>query len=677
MAKLTIRVALKDDFTKSMGKIRRFIGGEMGVIGKSFKTATRSVFNLRNALAGGLVAYVGKDLVDAFATQEKSVAQFTDALRRGGKAGQDYADDMVELAGSLQKVGVFGDEAILSASKLLAQTAAIGKDALPRAIKLSTDLAAALGMDLNTAARLVTNAAVGMTSTFTRYGIKIDEQIAKSGDFNAIMGELEKTVGGANQALAATTSGQLAQLGNLWGDVKEQFGAFIAEVMKSGLGQWVKAVFTTLNRELGEMTKNLKGTSPTARAFADTVIGAFEGIAISAAAVADGIDLLIRGFSKIKGLSSDVEAIQIQSVISEIEEELEKANDATAIYSFTLKKAMPQFNATADMLVKQALGTEMSRKQFIKLRDDLSLVLQSEAAARQAAKEHDAQRRNQGTNLQRVRDFLKDIRIQLENTRRAEEGFGKTGDSPMYGVADPAKLKKALKGQGAIVLQGRIETLDEIRAREKEMQEASKSEWRRYFESINVSAQAWKAEIVAMTADVAGGVANIVGDALDQVLQGEITSTKELGKALTKMFTDLARQILVDMVKITVQMAIMSAFKTTLGASFAQGGILRGGLEPMPRAANGGVFTGPQPVLLGDNPSRVEAAVPLPDGRRIPVDLRGGEGGDGTTVNLHIQAIDGPSLEASLARPEALRAITGAVVDAKRSNSRFRQAMGS
>jgi phage-related minor tail protein len=59
---------------------------------------------------------------------------------------------------------------------------------------------------------------------------------------------------------------------------------------------------------------------------------------------------------------------------------------------------------------------------------------------------------------------------------------------------------------------------------------------------------------------------------------------------------------------------------------FADGGIMTpGGPLPLNRYANGGVADRPQLALFGEGDMN-EAYVPLPDGRSIPVTMRGGRG---------------------------------------------------
>ena len=58
-----------------------------------------------------------------------------------------------------------------------------------------------------------------------------------------------------------------------------------------------------------------------------------------------------------------------------------------------------------------------------------------------------------------------------------------------------------------------------------------------------------------------------------------------------------------------------------------------------------------------------EAVVPLPDGRAIPVDFRGG--GQGGNININISAVDGPSVQRMLLSDEGRRAIQNAIRDGR------------
>jgi lambda family phage tail tape measure protein len=69
------------------------------------------------------------------------------------------------------------------------------------------------------------------------------------------------------------------------------------------------------------------------------------------------------------------------------------------------------------------------------------------------------------------------------------------------------------------------------------------------------------------------------------------------------------------------------------GFSFAMGGIMtQQGPLKLKRYAAGGIATGPQLAMYGEG-STPEAYVPLPDGRSIPVSMKGGSIGN-VTVNV-------------------------------------------
>ena len=96
------------------------------------------------------------------------------------------------------------------------------------------------------------------------------------------------------------------------------------------------------------------------------------------------------------------------------------------------------------------------------------------------------------------------------------------------------------------------------------------------------------------------------------------------------------------------------------GVSFANGGIMTGdGPLPLNKYASGGIANSPQLAMFGEG-RRPEAYVPLPDGRRIPVAMQGGDGGS-TTVNVSVDA-KGTSVQGNSNQGEQLgRAISQAV----------------
>lgn len=104
-------------------------------------------------------------------------------------------------------------------------------------------------------------------------------------------------------------------------------------------------------------------------------------------------------------------------------------------------------------------------------------------------------------------------------------------------------------------------------------------------------------------------------------------------------FKDLASSILQDIARMLIQAAITKPLFAAIGSSFgfANGGIMTAsGPMPLRTYASGGVANSPQVAIYGEG-SKPEAYVPLPDGRTIPVTMRGGmQGGGATTINIGV-----------------------------------------
>lgn len=97
----------------------------------------------------------------------------------------------------------------------------------------------------------------------------------------------------------------------------------------------------------------------------------------------------------------------------------------------------------------------------------------------------------------------------------------------------------------------------------------------------------------------------------------------------------------------------------TGGLTFATGGIAPGGFKAF---ANGGMVTGPTMGLVGEGRYN-EAIVPLPDGRSIPVELKGGMGGN-ISVVVNVDAT-GSEAAGDESQAKALGNVVSAAVQAE------------
>lgn len=191
---------------------------------------------------------------------------------------------------------------------------------------------------------------------------------------------------------------------------------------------------------------------------------------------------------------------------------------------------------------------------------------------------------------------------------------------------------------------------------------------------------------------VADGLRNGIVDNVLAAQKG-MQSWGDAGKQVLAGLLESIQKVIMELVMLEVQQAALDAAKDSSGwvsdlltgiagavggaglryeaPALANGALVSGGLRAIPHAAMGAVFRGPQLAVVGDNASRVEAAVPMPNGREIPVDLKGG--GRGDTYHVSIQALDARSVRDLLVQEEGV--IVGLVQNAVSSRPNVRRAI--
>lgn len=172
--------------------------------------------------ASGVVSFL-RDSVAAFFEQEEAAKRLEGQLRAVGRYTAEYAQELGKLASEFQANSLFGDERILEVFQRLISFGA-SREQLPRLTQAVLDLATGLRVDLSTAALLVGKAIAGETSTFSRYGIVIEETTDAGAKLEAVLGQVEQRFGGLAKGDIETSSGQIRQATNAWGDFKEVVG---------------------------------------------------------------------------------------------------------------------------------------------------------------------------------------------------------------------------------------------------------------------------------------------------------------------------------------------------------------------------------------------------------------------------------------------------------------------
>lgn len=306
---------------------------------------------------------------------------------------------------------------------------------------------------------------------------------------------------------------------------------------------------------------------------------------------------------------------------------------------------LTQANKTQTEAEKEAARQEAERKQILAgLNDEVLKMVQGEEALTIA------KLRRLGASEQEI------AQAQALMKQRAQE------------VAGQRELDRYTKEQQDAEQQSkrRLAQLDEdAKRRKEELAEAG----RRVFEETRTPAEKLNAEMVRLNDLLQAGaidwatyyraISQAQDDFDDLGKKGTDTmddlksAVEGWGRQATDTFIDFAftgkasfkdmvNSILQDIARMLVQKTIMAPLMTAIGGAFgfANGGIMtNSGPVPLNAYANGGIANSPQVALFGEG-RMPEAYVPLPDGRTIPVTMKG-EGGGGATnvvVNVNVES---------------------------------------
>jgi hypothetical protein len=191
--------------------------------------------NFQSAFSGlgNLIGNFNKDLQ----TQVAAEARLEQAMRNTMNASNEQIQSIKDLASAQQKLGVIGDEVILTGAQELA-TYLSKTESLKQLIPVLNDITAqqygfnASAEASQQIATMIGKVMEGQTAALSRYGYSFSEaekHILETGNemqrAATLADVVTRSVGGINQALANTPQGAFTQLNNSIGDFKEKIGA--------------------------------------------------------------------------------------------------------------------------------------------------------------------------------------------------------------------------------------------------------------------------------------------------------------------------------------------------------------------------------------------------------------------------------------------------------------------
>lgn len=273
--------------TKGQKSLDKFSGAMdvfTGVLG-----AQALIGGLKTVTAGvvGLFQTLVVDGVKAASEQEDAINKLNQSLLASGKYSKETSQDIQAYAAALQNTTKFADEAVVEASALIQSLGQLDKEGLKKATGAATDLSAALGIDLHSAALLVGKAAAGETGTLGRYGIKIQEGADKAETFARALDGINSRFGGAAAAQVNTYSGALALLNNQYGEFLESIGNVVIG------SQSLVVLFKETGKIFGLLQGGVDGNTVAIQEFVQKgILYAIDGVAL----LVPALDIVARGF---------------------------------------------------------------------------------------------------------------------------------------------------------------------------------------------------------------------------------------------------------------------------------------------------------------------------------------------------------------------------------------------
>lgn len=199
---------------------------------------TSSVGKLGSVFAGVSAAFAFGSIIREASQAEHAFAQLEAGVRSTGGAAGYTARQLSDMAGALQKVSRYDDDAIAGAESLLLTFTRIGHDVFPKATQAVLDLSTKLGGDLNSAAiqigKALNDPIKGITA-LQRVGVSFSESqkdmiknMIKVGDIagaqTLILKELSVEMGGAAEAARHTLGGSIEAVQHSFDNLLEALG---------------------------------------------------------------------------------------------------------------------------------------------------------------------------------------------------------------------------------------------------------------------------------------------------------------------------------------------------------------------------------------------------------------------------------------------------------------------
>lgn len=226
--------------------------------------------------------------IDEASRYEQQLTRLANSLAMNGKFSQQAINDLDDYIDKMEVLSGVDDEVIAKNLALLSSMTKLSSDGLQRAQTAAINLSSAIGVDLDTATKMVGKAAEGSTDAFKKWGINIAETADKGLTFENTLKHIETRMGGAAAANMKTYDGAVKGLEGSFGNLFQALGNVIVK------NPAIIAAITELSKVFKALTEDAKDVGPSVAKSIGDSLGAIIG---SLAAIAGAFENLIKIFS--------------------------------------------------------------------------------------------------------------------------------------------------------------------------------------------------------------------------------------------------------------------------------------------------------------------------------------------------------------------------------------------
>lgn len=284
----------KAGFEKAGSSFEVFKGVlEARAVEKGFELVTEAAHKL-------FEVFVVEGVQSAIA-QEEAVNKLNQALALSGEYTQEASKDFQDYAEELQNTTTFSNDQIISTGALIESLGNLSEEGLKEATLAAANLAAQLGVDLDTAARKLGGAMEGGANSLKKFGVVAEEGSTKAETFANVIEAVNDQFAGSAAARVQTFSGATKQLANDFDDLIKVTGEAIVK------NQVVIAVIKEVGNVLRSATSATEGQKNNLKSFvAEGVLLAIDATVGLAAALDALYRVGVIAFEGIKGAAQAV-----------------------------------------------------------------------------------------------------------------------------------------------------------------------------------------------------------------------------------------------------------------------------------------------------------------------------------------------------------------------------------